>query len=359
MDGSMNLFTNPSSKYSAFKLGTYVNEHWLEFAVGHVNPLWSPRRIKARLAAKRHETADMATFTFIPNRNWLGFVPGQFVPLRLTIGGIVHERYYSVTSAPQSDLVQLTVKRLPNGRISRYLHDELAIGTVVELGQAQGDFVLPAQVPSRMLMLAGGAGITPIYSLITDALRRQPDADIVLAYYARSDRDFALLNRLEAAARMHRGLRLVRRVDTRYHAEDMAEYAPDYAQREAWACGPAPMLAAIESTYLDEQLSRQLHTERFAAIAAAAHTTSGSSQSVTFVRSALQTRSSAATLLQAAEASGLRPAHGCRMGICNSCSCTKISGSVRHILTGEINDAPNTEIRICVNEPLTAVTLDL
>jgi ferredoxin len=65
------------------------------------------------------------------------------------------------------------------------------------------------------------------------------------------------------------------------------------------------------------------------------------------------------TLLAIAEEAGLRPATGCRMGICRTCACTKVSGAVRDRVTGAIDSAAGSRIRLCVSEPLGPVTLDL
>ncbi len=64
-------------------------------------------------------------------------------------------------------------------------------------------------------------------------------------------------------------------------------------------------------------------------------------------------------LLEQAEDAGLDPEHGCRMGICNTCSCRKVSGTVRNLLTGELSSQNDEEIRICVSVPVGDVVLDL
>jgi ferredoxin len=80
---------------------------------------------------------------------------------------------------------------------------------------------------------------------------------------------------------------------------------------------------------------------------------------VTFRRSARTVDGGGPTLLAIAEAAGLRPATGCRMGICRTCTCTKIAGRVRDRVTGAVDDAPMSRVRLCVSEPLGPVTLDL
>jgi ferredoxin len=64
------------------------------------------------------------------------------------------------------------------------------------------------------------------------------------------------------------------------------------------------------------------------------------------------------SLLQQAEAAGLTPTHGCRMGICKSCTCSMTSGTVRNLRTGQITTGANA-IQICVNVPVGDVALDL
>ena len=65
------------------------------------------------------------------------------------------------------------------------------------------------------------------------------------------------------------------------------------------------------------------------------------------------------SLLEALEAAGLAPAHGCRMGICNTCACGKRSGSTRHLQTGALEHEPVTALRLCVNRAASDLVLDL
>jgi stearoyl-CoA 9-desaturase NADPH oxidoreductase len=65
------------------------------------------------------------------------------------------------------------------------------------------------------------------------------------------------------------------------------------------------------------------------------------------------------SLLDQAERAGLQPAHGCRMGICHTCKCKKLSGVVRNQLTGAISSEPGEEIQLCISTPQSDVTLDL
>jgi stearoyl-CoA 9-desaturase NADPH oxidoreductase len=80
---------------------------------------------------------------------------------------------------------------------------------------------------------------------------------------------------------------------------------------------------------------------------------------VRFARSGVEADGTGAPLLDQAEAAGLTPQSGCRMGICHTCTCRKLEGAVRDVRTGEVSTAPDELIQICVNAPVGDVTLDI
>ena len=92
---------------------------------------------------------------------------------------------------------------------------------------------------------------------------------------------------------------------------------------------------------------------------AIAFDTENATGTVTFAGSGREVANSGLPLLEQAEDAGLSPDHGCRMGICNTCSCRKTAGAVRNVLTGETSAAADELIRICVSVPVGDVALDL
>ncbi len=78
-----------------------------------------------------------------------------------------------------------------------------------------------------------------------------------------------------------------------------------------------------------------------------------------FVRSDQQAAIGAGTLLEQAEAAGLSPEFGCRMGICHTCTCRKSAGAVRNILTGETSAEEDEDIQLCISVPAGDVALEL
>ncbi|RYJ06146.1 MAG: 2Fe-2S iron-sulfur cluster binding domain-containing protein, partial [Actinomycetales bacterium] len=80
---------------------------------------------------------------------------------------------------------------------------------------------------------------------------------------------------------------------------------------------------------------------------------------VAFSRSGEAAANSGESILEQAEAAGLKPEYGCRMGICFSCTSRKTEGTVRNILTGETSSLPDEDIRICVSAPVGSCSVDL
>ena len=103
-----------------------------------------------------------------------------------------------------------------------------------------------------------------------------------------------------------------------------------------------------------------LHSERFVAYTILPTEQLGAPVSISIAGSGqpFTTLGSAPLLIQA-EQNGLAPKHGCRIGICRSCQCTKVSGTVQNLHTGELSSSPNELIRLCISVARSDVMLDL
>jgi len=217
------------------------------------------------------------------------------------------------------------------------------------------------------LDLLGGMGREPDDRVGPDDLASFGDADVVLLYYARRLVDFAFANDLTDLAARHPGFRVAFLAQTpidggtpagRFSAAHLATWAPDHAARETLLCGPAGLTRAVTRHWAEAGLSHRLRREAFVP-APNDDQSDRAAASISFRRSARTVESTAPTLLAIAEGAGIRPPTGCRMGICRTCTCTKVSGTVRDRVTGALDSAAGSRIRICVSEPLGPVTLDL
>src|SRR5689334_18330302 len=140
--------------------GTFVRRLFLdrqaEFWLGELHGTWSLHEIRARVVDVVIETGDTRTFVLAPNRHWQGHRAGQHTTVEVEVGGVRQRRCYSISSAPADRNVSITVKRAPEGRVSRWMHEHLHRGDLVRLGPATGDFVLPEPAPARLLLVSGG-----------------------------------------------------------------------------------------------------------------------------------------------------------------------------------------------------------
>lgn len=340
-----------------------AKEDWLDFVLARIDPLLAVNRVLARVESVIDETPDIKRFVLAPNGNWKGFTAGQYVTVRAMIDGAFHERCYSLVSAQGNARIEIGVKRQPHGKVSNWLHDHLMPGDLIELGDASGEFVLPNELPEQLLLIAGGSGITPIYSLLAEALTQRADQDVAVMYYVNTAQDLAFARDMQTLADQHPTLRLHFALATdgdagRFSRAQLEAAIPDAAQRMTYVCGPQGLMNAVSTAWDEQGLQANLKQELFGPPASTGEVTDNA-MPIALRRSQQVITNTRANLLESIEASGARPAYGCRIGICKTCSCTKVSGVVRDRITGAIDDAPNSQIRICVSEPLSAVTLDI
>jgi ferredoxin-NADP reductase len=330
--------------------------------LAQLHPTWSLGRIKARVVAIREETPDVRSFWLRPNRRWPGFRAGQHVPLTLEIGGVRHHRSYSLSSAPDARLLRITVKRQPGGRVSNALHDRLAVGDVVELGAPSGDFVLPAALPEKLLLLSAGSGITPVAAMLHELRQRHPAHDVVFVHACRMARDAIFADELATLAAAMPHMRIVTHVRSehgRLDADRLAALVPDFAQRHTWLCGPASFQAMVEARWQAEGLAGRLACERFSG-PAPGRAVAGGPVRVHATRSGRSfTTTGERPLLVEAEQAGLSPKHGCRIGICRTCRCRLTSGTVENLRTGERSSEPGRLIQLCISAARSDLELEL
>jgi ferredoxin-NADP reductase len=119
------------------------------------------------LVGVRDETAFARTLVF-QIEGWPGHAAGQHVDVRLTApDGYSTQRSYSIASAVDGELVELTVERLPDGEVSPYLSQVLSIGDQIELrGPIGGWFVWDPDDDSPALLVAGGSGVVPLMAMV-------------------------------------------------------------------------------------------------------------------------------------------------------------------------------------------------
>ena len=143
---------------------------------------------EAKVTKIRHETSRAVSVEFeLLDGYRLKYKAGQFVNVSFPLGAALFQRCYSFSSAPEENRYTITIQKVFKGRISSYAKSELKVGDKLYIDEPDGAFVTPDSQPEsqRYIMIAAGAGVVPIFSLVKDLLGKNSDADIQMVYVSR------------------------------------------------------------------------------------------------------------------------------------------------------------------------------
>jgi ring-1,2-phenylacetyl-CoA epoxidase subunit PaaE len=130
------------------------------------------------------ENADTVSVYFKPtDKAFYNYKAGQYLTLKVTVEGKTYNRCFSLSSSPNvDDFLRITVKL--KGEVSHYFYDEARIGDTIEALLPVGDFmIMPNPSSSKhYVMVAGGSGITPLFSMIKQILQFEPKSKVTLLY---------------------------------------------------------------------------------------------------------------------------------------------------------------------------------
>jgi ferredoxin-NADP reductase len=319
------------------------------------------REARGRVIAVERQTPRSVTLTVRPNAAWRGFQPGQFVRVGVEIDGVRRTRTYSpACSGHRRDgLLELTVTVHPEGLVSGHLHRDLRPGAVLHLGLAAGEFVLPTPRPRKLALISGGSGVTPVLSMLRTLCDEGHDGEVAFLHYGRTSADWLYRDAAEALAAAHPNVK-VAYVATREGGGHIdAQAVRDLIELDgahAAVCGPPSLIEAVRAIW--SHAPARVLTETFTppALSISGEAAEGT---VRFLRSETSVPIGGGTLLEQAEAAGLTPEYGCRMGICHTCTCRKSAGAVRNVLTGEISGEEDEDIQLCVSVPAGDVALEI
>lgn len=303
--------------------------------------------------------------------------PGAALQIGVVVDGVVHRRHYSpVDSASRSDgLATIAVRRHPEGVVSEHLWHHARPGMRLLLGEAVGEIELPAARPENVLLVSGGSGITPmlaIASTLADeghctarAAAAGPTGRVAWLHYVRRVEDVPFPEQVRELTRAGVDIVVVPTAETTHHdadltghltAEHLAAVAPWHADATVFLCGPEALARGLEQVLGADRFADVLR-ERFTA--GTGPVPDGDGGTVTHLRSGVTAHNAGTTLLEGAEAAGLSPQHGCRMGICHTCTAVRVSGATRDLRTGQVDSEPGCRVQICVNAPVGDVEIEL
>ncbi|MFZ0039694.1 MAG: ferredoxin reductase [Solirubrobacteraceae bacterium] len=340
-------------------LGPHGVDRYLEL----IKPAMTVAEARAEVVSARRQTARSVTLSLRANSAWEGFTAGQFVRVGIEIDGVRRTRTYSPAASQhaQGRELELTVSEHPGGLVSGQLPSLATPGTVLHLSNAQGEFVLPERRPQRVILISGGSGITPVMSMLRTLLDEDHPGEIVFRHFARTRADWLYAPEVRALASGRRGFDVHYSCTREGAREHLTASALGDLDASCWGavCGPAQLIAAAQEAWEQRGGTQsQLLTETFTPPSLSV-TGEAASGTLRFLRSGQSTPLSTGTLLEQAEAAGLSPEFGCRMGICHTCTCRKSAGSVRNLRSGEVSDEEDEDIQLCISAPVGDVALEL
>ncbi|MEX1009278.1 MAG: ferredoxin--NADP reductase [Acidimicrobiia bacterium] len=303
------------------------------------------------------ETHDAKSFVFdVPAeaRDDFAYEAGQFCTFRVRIGDEDLLRCYSMSSSPHTDPdLTTTVKRVPGGRVSNWMLDEVAEGDVLALTRPAGVFTLrPRSAP--LVAFSGGSGITPVISVIKSALTTA-DRSVRLLYANRNAESVIFADELDALACTYPNrVEVVHHLDVEHgfvHSDSVTQFVNTAIDADFYVCGPAAFMDVVEDALAVLHVSPdRVFIERFANAAAARRdeppaTLPGDdagTESVVIVLDgtthSVQYRAGE-TILETARRAGLRAPFSCEAGSCATCMARVVDGEV----TMRLNNALTPE----------------
>jgi len=234
-----------------------------------------------RLVEKIVESDEITSFVFgsrdagpLP-----GFEAGQHLPIEVDVPGQATpvRRTYSLSNAAGGDHYRISVKREPLGLVSRYLHDELEVGAILDARAPAGDFVLGC-TSCPVALVSAGVGLTPMLSMLHHLVDSGTERPIWWLHGTRSSAQHALAAEVARLADRSPMLRTCvaysrpRPTDRRgRHYDVQGRLAPERVARfvdepdvHYYLCGPTGFMAALQDGLEARGVAPEcIHSESF------------------------------------------------------------------------------------------------
>ncbi|CAG9240803.1 hybrid-cluster NAD(P)-dependent oxidoreductase [Paraburkholderia caribensis] len=333
------------------------------------------------------ETHDVKSFEFragdgLPVR----FEPGQFLTVSANVKGQAVERCYTISSPPtRSWLLSITVKRVPGGVMSNWLHDNMKPGNTLQAYGPSGTFTPTGTRVAKSLYLSAGSGVTPLMSMTRASIDLGLDRDIAFVHSARTPADIVFRDELRRLAKLSPRLRLFFVCEGvgdeldwtaptgRLSLALLAKWLPDYTEREVFTCGPAGYMGAVREMLREGGHDpARYHQESFdiasdvavqaPALCSSERAVSQETYTVKLSRSARSfTMAATETVLAAAKKAGVAIPSSCSQGVCGTCKTKLLEGSVEMQHNGGIRDREVVKgfRLLCCSRPTSDLVLEL
>jgi ring-1,2-phenylacetyl-CoA epoxidase subunit PaaE len=319
------------------------------------------------------------------------FLPGQHLPVQVTLNGKKLRRTYSICSVPGRMPLEIGVRVQPGGQFSGYIGSQLAAGDRLEAMPPFGQFhaTPDGRDGKTRLGFAAGSGITPVISIMRATLENEKDSRFVLFYGNRSQRTtmfiddlYALKNRFLGRVQLYFLFSREEqefpifsgRLDAAKVNELLDKFCVGLEPDEAFICGPDTMIDTVQRTLEERGMDRQaVHAERYGAPRrrqaeprpAAATGASKRLAGVTVImdghRKSFDMPESSDNIVDAAAEQGIELPYSCKGGVCATCRTWLAEGEVRMASNYGLEpwEVEKGFVLACQSRPLTeSVVLD-
>lgn len=341
------------------------------------------------------ETKDTVTICFDPKETpeeFLNFIPGQHLTLKVFIQFKEYRRSYSICSAQLDHTLKVTVKKSYKGIVSNYLVNELKTGQRLDISKPEGHFCIHPSSDKRQdyYFFAAGSGITPVFSMIQSLLEHEPKSNVYLLYGSRTEEDIifykeleTLLKKYEGQLHIHYTLSKLKskllpflssskeswkgwkgRIDKQMIQRFLENYPKQNSTASYYICGPGDLIEQTKNSLSELSIDpKSIHAEYFSTPAAAVAEVKASPVSeVTLIVHLNDKRHEFKMpgnkkVLDFLLDKGLDPPYSCSSGACSTCMAKVIQGDVKMdvALALEPEEISQGYILTCQSRPLTEV----
>lgn len=228
-----------------------------------------------KLISKHDVAIDTTEFIFEKPADFR-FIPGQYAGFTLTqlaptvAGGAT--RRFSILSSPQDPELVITTR----GSKSIYKETLFALkpGDAIKMAGPTGNFILPQDTTIPVVLIAGGIGITPFYSMLEDASQTNSNRSFILFYGNQTEDRSAYLNELYLLQNNHLNITFVPTLAE--PAKDwrgeqgyitytlLKKYLKELDQYQYFVCGSPAMVSTLQETLLEMEIpTEKIHVEDF------------------------------------------------------------------------------------------------
>jgi ferredoxin-NADP reductase len=328
--------------------------------------------LKLKIESIKWETPDTATF-YLSNVDGMtvGYRAGQFITLIFNHRNEEIRRSYSLSSSPHEPGLSITIKRITNGEISRFMLTKMKVGDTLNALAPAGRFVITGYEQDKVILLfAGGSGITPIFSQVKYILSRPGKSRLVLTYSNQDATSVLFKDELELLATLHPArfkiINLLSSEANRLNADRVEELtrqlvqAADLQKTEFYLCGPFAYMRMIRFALVYMGISpKQIRKENFVL-----ETVAVTDSPLNFPPRTVKLQYKGhlhdlqvgenQSILQAALQNNVALPYSCRNGVCSTCTAKCSSGKVQMVKNDVLTDADMADgwILTCTGHPV-------